>query len=344
MATSTDTAVLPDLDRARVVEAVSEAQRQADPGSFAADGRQALAQRRQEIGAHLDHLFLALRAGEPAVFVEYSRWLRDVLENRGVPSGGIVTSYELLDDYFARHHPRDSERLGRILRAGSAAVADGQPPAVARALPPADETARRFSTLISDGERQESREIYLRRFREEDSLTRANVGLLQPALYEIGRGWQANRLGVAREHIATAICRTLMAQAFGMAGFAPGNGRKAVFTTVEKARHSVGVQMVADGFEEAGWEAACLGADTPAADLVHYLDQERPELLGLSATLPVDIATAGETVARLRAELGSRCPSIMVGGLATNQLPRGWTLTGADMWAADALDAVEQGR
>jgi hypothetical protein len=52
---------------------------------------------------------------------------------------------------------------------------------------------------------------------------------------------------------------------------------------------------------------------------------------------------ARETAQRLRAELGNRCPTILMGGLATRFGERIWRSLAADGWAADALQIVEQG-
>jgi methanogenic corrinoid protein MtbC1 len=213
---------------------------------------------------------------------------------------------------------------------------------VARPIPDNNEAAKYFSLLISQGNRALSRDLYFESLKQRPSLAVTNLTLLQPSLYEIGRRWQANQLSVAQEHMATAICQSLMAQGFGQVTFEPSTDKHAVFSAVEGAQHSLGIQMVADGFEEAGWQCDFLGANTPLIDLISYLDREKPDLLGLSATLPVDIAKTKEMTTLLRAELGNACPVIMVGGLATNTLPRSWAMTGADIWAINAVEAIKE--
>ncbi|WP_273703744.1 hypothetical protein [Candidatus Accumulibacter vicinus] len=46
---------------------------------------------------------------------------------------------------------------------------------------------------------------------------------------------------------------------------------------------------------------------------------------------------------RARVIKGSRCPTILMGGLATHFGARIWRSLAADGWAADALQIVEQG-
>ncbi len=84
-----------------------------------------------------------------------------------------------------------------------------------------------------------------------------------------------------------------------------------------------------------------LGADTPTTTLLQEIDNQRPEFLGLSVSLSIQVLTLGKTIARLRAELDNQCPSIMVGGLPINVLRGMHRRLGEDTWYPDAKAAVE---
>ena len=174
------------------------------------------------------------------------------------------------------------------------------------------------------------------------TLTEASVRLIQPAMVEIGRLWQENRITVAQEHLTTAISQNVMARAYMQADFAQPVGRKAMFAGVAGNHHSLGLRMLSDAFETQGWDVVFLGADVPVADLIRQVDADRPDLLCLSLSLPSHLAQARETVERLRAELGNRCPTIWVGGQVTLMRDRVWHSVKADGWASDALHALEQ--
>ncbi|MCW8890861.1 MAG: cobalamin-dependent protein [Sedimenticola sp.] len=332
----------PDIDKNAVVEAVITAYREKQPAPFQRGGPAFEQKCREDIAYHLDYLKIATLANEPEVFAEYSRWLRDVLQNRQVPEGCITTSYTLLQNHFTQRHPEQSKTVSAIIEAGINAVNDDKHPLVSQPITRAPELTKNFALMISQGDRAKSRELYFDQLQQGPTLAQTNLELLQPSLYEIGRRWQTNQLSVAQEHMATAICQSLMAQGFGKVSFAPSTGKHAVFTAVEGAQHALGIQMVADGFEEAGWRCDYLGANTPLTDLITFLDREKPDLLGLSATLPVDITRARQMTTQLRVELGNACPLIMVGGLATNTIPRSWSLCGADIWAINTLEAIKE--
>lgn len=175
-----------------------------------------------------------------------------------------------------------------------------------------------------------------------NSLTEVSVRLVQPALYQIGNLWQKNEINVAREHMATEICRNVLASAYLQATFAPPIGKTAMFACIEGNHHALGLRMLADAFETKGWQVFYLGANLPCRDLMREVDAKRPQLLALSASMPQHIATASTTIESLRAEMGSACPEIWMGGLATLLEQSIWKITKADSWAADALHAMEQ--
>ena len=174
------------------------------------------------------------------------------------------------------------------------------------------------------------------------SLAQACVQIVQPAMYEVGNLWQKNQISVAQEHLATAISENVMAGAYMKATFRPSTGKSAVFACVQDNCHGLGLRMVSDAFETQGWDATWLGTDIATQDLVREIDRRRPDLLGLSATLPQHLITARQTIDSLRSELGSRCPTIWIGGLATLSSEPVWRNSRADGWAGDALHALEQ--
>ena len=110
------------------------------------------------------------------------------------------------------------------------------------------------------------------------------LGVLQPALYEIGRCWAVGDFSVAEEHSATAVTQSVIGMLGPRMRTAPKDGRLAVVTGSPEERHALGVQMVADFLEGDGWEVLPLGASTPASDLAELADQERPDAVCLSTS------------------------------------------------------------
>jgi MerR family transcriptional regulator, light-induced transcriptional regulator len=157
------------------------------------------------------------------------------------------------------------------------------------------------------------------------------LGVLQPALYEVGRCWAVGNFSVAEEHSATAVTQSVLGMLGPRMRTAPKDGRLAVVTGSPEERHALGVQMVADFLESDGWEVLNLGASTPARDLAQLVDMERPDVVALSTSTPAGLPGAAEAVQALVA-LDAR-PLVVLGG----QLWHGRARADAGMLGADLV-------
>ena len=164
--------------------------------------------------------------------------------------------------------------------------------------------------------------------------------LFQPALYTIGLMWQHNQITVAQEHLASAIAQNVLAQLYATADFDPPSDRRALFAAVPENQHILGLRMISDAFELAGWSVHYLGANTPTDALIAHVDTWRPEVVGVSASLVPQLPTVKNAVRALRGTFETQCPAILVGGIPTNQIDNIWRWTGADAWSQDAENAV----
>lgn len=166
------------------------------------------------------------------------------------------------------------------------------------------------------------------------------VDLLQPALYRVGELWQAGRISVAQEHLASALAHVLLLEAYQEAEAAPPNGKRALFACVQGNHHALGLRMVADGFELLGFETHYLGADVPHDDLIAYATSVKPDLIGLSVSMGDQLSQTQRTIKALRHAFGSSCPSILVGGLPLLDDAARWRSLGADDAYPDARKAL----
>jgi methanogenic corrinoid protein MtbC1 len=157
------------------------------------------------------------------------------------------------------------------------------------------------------------------------------TGVLQPALYEVGRCWAVGDFSVADEHSATAVTQSVLGMLGPRMRTAPKDGRLAVVTGSPEERHALGIQMVADFLENDGWEVLNLGASTPARDLARMADMERPDVVALSTATPAGLPGAAEAVQALLA-LEPR-PLVVLGG----QLWQGRARADAGMLGADLV-------
>lgn len=299
---------------------------------------------RIDVLCHLDYLGAAIEVGSAAPFVQYVLWLKEVLGGRGIPPAHLDFSLELLATFLSDKLPEpDRGTLQSVLNAASVSLAQtGTVANYGLTRLPAMAQTPAYQQAILQGQRSQALACVAEAMDGGATLAQACVQIMQPALYEVGKLWQQNRITVSQEHLASAISQNVLVGAYMKASFAPATGQAAVFACVEGNHHGLGLRMLSDAFETRGWKAAYLGTDVPLQDLVQDIGTRRPQLLALSASLPQHLSTVRQTVQALHAELGTACPTIWVGGLATLSAESVWRYTQADGWSSDALHALEQ--
>ncbi len=167
--------------------------------------------------------------------------------------------------------------------------------------------------------------------------------VFQPALRQIGELWERNQISVAIEHLATAITETAMARVYDQAFQETGAaGHSLLAACAQTERHAIGLRMVCDLLELAGWQTTYLGASVPADALARMAADLRPDVVALSATITPHVPQLRATIAALRAALPEQPPVIAVGGRPFLEHPDLAERIGADLTAPDAAQLVER--
>lgn len=167
--------------------------------------------------------------------------------------------------------------------------------------------------------------------------------VFQPAMYEVGRLWQENRITVADEHLATAITQLAMARLYEqLFGDRADAGPLLVAACAEDERHELGLRMICDLLELEGWDTVFLGASVPVEDLVAMVRERRPEVVALSAAITPHLARVREAVDAIRAAMPEGAPVIVIGGRAFAADPELAKRMGADVTARDAVEVAER--
>lgn len=138
--------------------------------------------------------------------------------------------------------------------------------------------------------------------------------VFKAALYEVGRLWEANQISVATEHLATAIIEGVLNELFEQIISGENTSGKVIVAGVENERHQVGMKMVADVFEMKGWESFFLGTGIPAAELIRFMHQIKPDLLAISLSVYFNFANLLKMLHVIRKEFPEL--KIILGGQA----------------------------
>lgn len=298
---------------------------------------------REDLAFHLEFLRPVLEFGIIQPMVEYLRWLASVLATREIPSEHLPLSLDCLAEFFAgaMDEPDAATVVTALHRTKARFLeTDDSAPAIYGLMPKPWAQCEAFEGALLGGDRRAAELLLDRCFQQGHSLVDAEMHMIQPALYSIGRKWQNNQVSVAQEHLATAIAQSVMTMGLLKSDVPASNGKKVLLACVAGNSHSVGLQMVADAFHFAGWEAQYLGADVPTNALMQHVGVCRPDLLGLSVSFAQQLRVVKEIISRLADLHGASRPPVIVGGLAINQFSDLAGELGADAWSPDAHSAV----
>jgi len=123
--------------------------------------------------------------------------------------------------------------------------------------------------------------------------------IVAPILDEVGERWVHKEFGVAHEHLASGLLRSMLGSLFRL--YPPSaNAEAMVLATPAGERHEFGLLLVALLAAAHGWRVICLGADVPSAEIVRAVRAANARILALSvATAPRDIDDELAAIARL---------------------------------------------
>lgn len=134
-----------------------------------------------------------------------------------------------------------------------------------------DDAYKQIESLYNNGEEVAS--IY------QDHVTKA--------MQIIGDMWEEDEISVADEHLATSTCDFVLAKFHSNVKKVAitDSSKKAMFFSVEKEQHSLGMKMAAQLFEQAGWKVRFMGANLPLTYAVDAANQFKPDVIGISLTI-----------------------------------------------------------
>jgi methanogenic corrinoid protein MtbC1 len=143
--------------------------------------------------------------------------------------------------------------------------------------------------------------------------TEAEARVVTPAMQWIGDLWERGAIGIADEHLATAISDSALAHLYPrLQVAAPRSRERVLVAAVQHERHVLGLRMVADALEGAGFDVLYLGGDVPAGALLDACRKHRPAAVALGVTMHVNLpALLGEVTALTALE---DPPQIVLGG------------------------------
>lgn len=305
---------------------------------------------RRDTRYNIDFLYTAFALDDDKVMQNYAAWLY------GLMFGIFKTkSQEEVERYVEGHlaciqeaaahdaDPGHRARLEKLLEVARAAVRK----AAAEPLDEADFARSRYEDQI---------ELYMKSLFARDTrgamrLIRAFIAqgipiddvyidILAECMRRAGVLWHTGRITVDTEHYCTSVTQTSMSQMYDRI-FDSERCDKTVLVACPGAElHEMGARMLADIFENGGWDSIYLGAAVPEDYLLASIRENRPDVVALSVTMPQFLIDCQQLVGAIREEF----PDIVigVGGGAFDSTHEIWRRWPVDFHTKDARDALKR--
>ncbi len=299
---------------------------------------------RQDAAFHFSYLADALDVDSQALFNDYVGWVKVLLQQRGVLCEDIDNHLGCMVDVVREQMPPPVARPAAAMIEGARAALPAMPSTTHSCIDPAHPLAtltREYVHRLLGGYRQAAGRLVFDAAERGEPVRQLYLQVFQPALREIGRLWQMNKISVAQEHFCSASTQIMMSQMLPRDSAIEPCGGSVVVACVSGDLHDLGARMVADFFEMAGWDAYFCGANTPHTAVVQAVVERAAEVLAVSATMGYHLHVVQDLIATVRADPRCARLRVMVGGHPFNVDPVLWRTVGADGSAADADRAVE---
>jgi methanogenic corrinoid protein MtbC1 len=299
---------------------------------------------RDDISHHVTYLAQSLVASEPSLFRDYVGWAKVMLAGRGIPASDLAdnlqTTIDVLKDRLPAEDASAACRYVQDAIANLPGMVSTVPNCMAPDQPLAQLADSYLAALLACDRRKAAR-LILDAVQDGAPIKDVYIRVFQQSQHEIGRLWQINQISVAQEHYCTAATQMIMSQLYPQIFAGPRNGRCFMGACVGGDLHEIGMRIVADFFEMDGWDTVYLGASVPGPDLIRTIEDRKPDVVGISATLTTHVAAVAQMISDIRAALACGNVKILVGGHPFQVVPELWKKVNADGTAQDAQGVVD---
>ena len=166
------------------------------------------------------------------------------------------------------------------------------------------------------------------------------VGILAESMRRVGELWHNAKITVDMEHYCTSATQLAMTQLYPEVFAAEPLDKTLLCACPGTELHEMGARIVADVFENNGWNSIYLGAAVPEDYMLNAVRENRPDLVALSVTMPQHLIDCERLVKAIKKEFPKQ--KIAVGGRAFMSTDEIWKQWPADFYAENALDLLKK--
>jgi methanogenic corrinoid protein MtbC1 len=175
-------------------------------------------------------------------------------------------------------------------------------------------THNEFLNALLSGNRSKCSELVKNYLNNGVSIEVLYETIIKKALYDVGELWEYNKIGVATEHLASAIVEGILNELYLKIISSDKINKTVIVSCVENEFHQIGIKMISDVFEMNGWNAYFLGANTPTNELISFSKTIRPDVFAISLSIYFHLPILEKMIPIIKKEFPEL--PILVGGQA----------------------------
>ena len=123
--------------------------------------------------------------------------------------------------------------------------------------------------------------------------------ILRPAMYQIGELWDAKKLDVGDEHIASNTAMHLI-ENIGTKPKARSKGKTILICTPDGEYHAIPCFMMETYFSLNGYDVINLAPSAPSNSIMNHISEKKPDLILISVTLKDHIKSCDRLIKSLK--------------------------------------------
>lgn len=171
-----------------------------------------------------------------------------------------------------------------------------------------------FQNYLVEGNFEKCAEFVNDKLKEDADIKYIYDEILKKSLYRIGEMWEASKITVATEHLASAIVETILSDIYIKILNQNKIEKTVVVACTENEFHQVGIKMVSDIFQMNGWQVHFLGVNTSTEELIQLIEKVNPDMLAISLSIPFNLPTFEKALDKIKAHFPELF--VLVGGQA----------------------------
>lgn len=136
--------------------------------------------------------------------------------------------------------------------------------------------------------------------------------ILKQVMYDIGEDWASNKISIGTEHVASNVAQTLVKIIMdSVSGLS--NKKRILICVPVGEEHHLGCDVLETYLSIKGFKVYNMGTSIPTESIINFIENNRPDIVFISITLPDNIL-AGQRLVR---KISDECKiPILVGGYA----------------------------